>query len=182
MPFQKIKIVEGIDLIRTDIASTFESGYIGKVLNDYDNKLLLVTAINAYIRQMEGDVLDKTAENLCEISLEGQRTYLQSIGTDTADLTDMEILKANTDSQVFLEAQLTFCDAMEDLSLKISMQQEEDLSCGCFTGKPHPLRLLCRGVGGRRRGALQHLQRGLHGTAVLLPPLRPPMSGPHPGD
>lgn len=120
-PFQKIKIVEGIDLIRTDIASTFESGYIGKVLNDYDNKLLLVTAINAYIRQLEGDVLDKTAENLCEISLEGQRTYLQSIGTDTADMSDMEILKANTGSQVFLEAHLTFCDAMEDLSLKISM-------------------------------------------------------------
>lgn len=120
-PFQKIKIVEGIDLIRTDIASTFESGYIGKVLNDYDNKLLLVTAINAYIRQLEGDVLDKTAENLCEISLEGQRTYLQSIGTDTAEMSDMEILKANTGSQVFLEAHLTFCDAMEDLSLKISM-------------------------------------------------------------
>lgn len=66
-------------------------------------------------------MLDKTAQNLCEISLEGQRTYLQSIGTDTADLTDMEILKANTGPQVFLEAHLTFCDAMEDLSLKISM-------------------------------------------------------------
>lgn len=50
MPFQKIKIMENIDLIRTDIASIFESGYIGKGLNDYDNKLLLVTAINVYIR------------------------------------------------------------------------------------------------------------------------------------
>ena len=120
-PFQKIKIIEGVDLIRTDIASTFESGYIGKVLNDYDNKLLLVTAINAYLSQLEGDVLDKTAENLCEVSLDGQRTYLQSIGTDIADMSDMEILRANTGSQVFLEAHLTFCDAMEDLSLKISM-------------------------------------------------------------
>lgn len=36
-PFQKIKIVEGIDLIRGDIAKAFESGYVGKVLNDYDN-------------------------------------------------------------------------------------------------------------------------------------------------
>nr|WP_326189237.1 hypothetical protein [uncultured Oscillibacter sp.] len=43
------------------------------------------------------------------------------IRTDTADLADMEILKANTGSQVFLEVHLTFCDAMEDLSLKISM-------------------------------------------------------------
>ena len=43
------------------------------------------------------------------------------IRTDTADLADMEILKANTGSQDLLEAHLTFCDAMEDLSLKISM-------------------------------------------------------------
>lgn len=62
-PFQKIKIMEGIDLIRTDIARAFENSYIDRVLNDYDNKLLLVTAINAYPHGLEGDVLDKTADN-----------------------------------------------------------------------------------------------------------------------
>lgn len=120
-PFQKIKIIEGIDLIRTDIASTFESGYIGKVLNDYDNKLLLVTAINAYLRSLEGDVLDRTADNRCFVSLSGQRDYLESQGMDTSDMKDADILRANTGSEVFLEANLTFCDAMEDLSLRISM-------------------------------------------------------------
>ena len=120
-PFRKIKIIEGIDLIRTDIASTFEKGYIGKVLNDYDNKLLLVTAINAYLRSLEGDVLDKTADNLCVVSLEGQRQYLESQGIATDDMKDADILHANTGSEVFLEADLTFCDAMEDLSLVISM-------------------------------------------------------------
>ena len=120
-PFQKIKIIEGIDLIRADISRTFESGYIGKVLNDYDNKLLLVTAINAYLRSLEGDVLDKTAENRCFVSLEGQKQYLESQGKDTGDMKDAEILRANTGSEVFLEATLTFCDAMEDLSLIIAM-------------------------------------------------------------
>ena len=120
-PFQKIKIVEGIDLIRTDIARAFENGYVGKVLNDYDNKLLLVTAINAYIKGLEGDVLDKTADNRCFVSLSGQRSYLESRGTDTSDMKDADILRANTGSQVFLEANLTFCDAMEDLSLVIAM-------------------------------------------------------------
>lgn len=119
--FRKIKIVEGIDLIRTDIAATFEQGYIGKVLNDYDNKLLLVTAINAYFRTLQGDVLDKTADNRCVVSLEGQRAYLERHGTDTSDMKDAEILRANTGSEVFLEAHLTFCDAMEDLALVISM-------------------------------------------------------------
>ena len=119
--FRKIKIVEGIDLIRGDIAKAFESGYVGKVLNDYDNKLLLVTAINAYLKGLEGDVLDKTADNRCFVSLSGQRSYLEARGTDTSEMKDTDILKANTGSQVFLEAKLTFCDAMEDLALVISM-------------------------------------------------------------
>ena len=120
-PFQKIKIVEGIDLIRGDIAKAYESGYVGQVLNDYDNKRLLVTAINAYLKGLEGDVLDKTADNRCFVSLSGQRSYLESRGTDTSEMKDTDILKANTGSQVFLEAKLTFCDAMEDLALVISM-------------------------------------------------------------
>lgn len=120
-PFQKIKIMEGIDLIRADIARAFESGYVGKVPNDYDNKLLLVTAINAYLKGLEGDVLDKTADNRCAVSLSGQRNWLESQGTDTSDMKDTDILRANTGSQVFLEADLTFCDAMEDLSLVIAM-------------------------------------------------------------
>ena len=84
--FQKIKILEGIDLIRTDIASTFENSYIGQVLNDYDNKQLLVTAINGYFAALEGDVLDKTASNRCAVSLEGQRTYLEAHGIATDDM------------------------------------------------------------------------------------------------
>ena len=120
-PFRKIKVVEGIDLIRTDIAGAFESGYIGKVLNDYDNKLLLVTAINTYLKGLEGDVLDKTAENRCFVSLSGQKAYLDISGSDTDSMTDAQILRANTGSEVFLEANLKFCDAMEDLFLRISM-------------------------------------------------------------
>ena len=120
-PFQKIKIVDGVDLIRADITRTFRTGYIGTVLNDYDNKLLLVTAINAYFKALEGDVLDKTAENVCRVSLGGQRGWLESHGIGTDGLSETEILRANTGSEVFLEASLTFCDAMEDLTLKIAM-------------------------------------------------------------
>lgn len=119
--FRKIKIVDGVDLIRADITRTFREGYIGSVLNDYDNKLLLVTAINAYFKALEGDVLDKTADNACRVSLSGQRGWLESHGTDTSEMSDAEILRANTGSEVFLEASLTFCDAMEDLTLRIAM-------------------------------------------------------------
>ena len=91
------------------------------MLNDYGNKLLLVTVINAYFRALEGDVLDKTAENECRVSLSGQRGWLESHGTDTGEISDAEIQCANTGSEVFLEASLAFCDAMEDLTLKIAM-------------------------------------------------------------
>ena len=70
---------------------------------------------------LEGDVLDKTADNRCRVSLAGQRDYLESRGVDTSAMKDADILRANTGSEVFLEADLTFCDAMEDLSLVISM-------------------------------------------------------------
>lgn len=112
---------EGYCLGRADITRTFREGYIGSVLNDYDNKLLLVTAINAYFKALEGDVLDKTADNACRVSLSGQRGWLESHGTDTGEMSDAEILRANTGSEVFLEASLTFCDAMEDLTLRIAM-------------------------------------------------------------
>ena len=91
------------------------------MLNDYDSKLLLVTAINAYFKELEGEVLDKTADNRCAVSLSGQKSYLEQQGIDTTDMDDAQILRANTGSQVFLEARLTFCDAMEDLALEISM-------------------------------------------------------------
>ena len=82
---------------------------------------VLVTAINAYFKALEGDVLDKTADNACRVSLSGQRGWLESHGTDTGEMSDAEILRANTGSEVFLEASLTFCDAMEDLTLRIAM-------------------------------------------------------------
>jgi hypothetical protein len=120
-PFQKIKIVEGIDLIRTDIAKAFESSYIGKVLNDYDNKLLLVTAINSYFASLAGSVLDTGRRNQASVDYEAQKAWLESRGVDTESMSDTAILSANTGSQVFLRADVRFADAMEDLTFEITM-------------------------------------------------------------
>ncbi len=119
--FQKIKITEGVDLIRTDIRSVFESEYVGKVLNDYDSKLLLVTAINSYFSGLAGSVLDTGRRSQASIDLEAQKAWLEQHGVDTDSMTDTAILSANTGSQVFLQAQVRFADAMEDLTFEISM-------------------------------------------------------------
>lgn len=119
--FQKIKIAEGVDLIRSDIRRVFEENYIGQVLNDYDSKLLLVTAMNGYLQGLEGSVLDPAGDNSVSIDFEAQQQWLQSQGVDTGSMSQVEILKANTGSQVFLSATLRFADAMEDLQLQVSM-------------------------------------------------------------
>ncbi len=119
--FQKIKITEGVDLIRADIRSVFESEYVGKVLNDYDSKLLLVTAINSYFSGLAGSVLDTGRRSQASVDLEAQKNWLESAGVDTGSMSDTAILSANTGSQVFLQAQVRFADAMEDLTFEIRM-------------------------------------------------------------
>ena len=121
MELQKIKIAEGVDTILRDIRDTFEQDYIGKVINDYDAKLLLVTAVNGYLAGLTGTVLDSAYTNEAFVDLEAQETYLQSHGIDTSSMSDTEILAANTGSMVFLGARVRFVDAMEDLTFRISM-------------------------------------------------------------
>lgn len=119
--FSKIKIVEGIDLYQDDIRSTFEESYIGKVINDYDNKQAFVAALRAYQKALEGDVLDRSFDNTAEIDLEQQRAYIESKGIDTSDMDDMEIAQYNTGSKVFIASHVKFVDAMEDLNLVCNM-------------------------------------------------------------
>lgn len=86
--FKKIKIVEGMDVIRYDIFSTFEENYVGKVVNSYDNKQMFVGAVNTYLRIMQGSVLNAEAENSVQVSAEGNRRYLEEHGIDTTDMTE----------------------------------------------------------------------------------------------
>ncbi len=119
--FKKIKIVEGMDVIRHDIFSTFEDNYIGKVVNSYDNKQLFAGAVNTYLRSLQGSVLNGEAENMVQVSAEGNRGYLEEHGTDTTDMTQQELKEADTGSYMYLEGTCKFLDAMEDLRLDMSM-------------------------------------------------------------
>jgi len=114
--FKKIKIMEAIDLMREDIRDTFDSEYVGQVNNSYDNKVLFLTAVNAYFKGLQGDeVLDPNFTALAEIDIDAQELYLQSTGTDTSLLTTAQIKEYNTGSKVFVKASGSPLDAMEDL-------------------------------------------------------------------
>lgn len=119
--FSKIKILESVDLYKDDIRSTFEKEYVGKVVNDYDNKQAFVAAVRAYQKALAGDVLDRSFDSTASIDLEAQRAYLESKGIDTSSMDDMAIAKANTGSKVFVASNVKFVDAMEDLNLVCNM-------------------------------------------------------------
>lgn len=119
--FKKIKIIETMDTIRADIKSSLESSYIGRVKNDYDSKLLLCAAISGYLEGLGDSVIDSSYKNYVGVSLEMQRQYLTEHGIDTENMSDTEILKANTGSSVFLEAKVRFVDAMEDIVFTLEM-------------------------------------------------------------
>lgn len=120
--FQKIKIVDIMDLINDDIKRTTADKYIGKVPNDYDDKCLLITAINAYLESLENSkLLDKNSDNSASIDIEAQKEYLEGNGIDTSTMKDQDIKEANTGSKVFLGGNVKILDAMEDMDLNLSM-------------------------------------------------------------
>ena len=50
--FQKIKLVDLMDMMYDDIRTTAQDHYLGKYANSYANRCLLVTAIQGYLDQL----------------------------------------------------------------------------------------------------------------------------------
>lgn len=118
--FKKIKLVEIMDLIRTDIHSTAEDEYIGKYANTYDNKMLLVAAIRGYFEGLRRDELVQPGYTV-DIDVEAQEQYLMSQGKDTSEMSEQAIREANTGSHVFLVIRCKILDAIEDIDINIEI-------------------------------------------------------------
>lgn len=116
--YRKIKIVEAMDLIQSDLRKTFADQYIGKIVNSYDNKQLLINNINTYLSGLVGTVLDPNYENKAYLDVEAQKAYLAERGQNVDEMTDADIQTAKTGSNVFIGMQLRFVDAMEDIIVK----------------------------------------------------------------
>ena len=117
--FSKIKIVDILDLIHRDIKRTAEDHYIGKLPNDYNHKVLLFTAINAYLATLENEGLLDQRKNRVDVDAEAHRRYLEGKGLDTEDMTLQDLREANTGSDVFLIGVVKPLDAMEDIKITL---------------------------------------------------------------
>lgn len=117
--FQKIKLVDAMDMITDDIRMTAEDSYLGKYANSYDNKCLLISAIGSYFDQLIADGVLESAS--VGIDVEANRLYLKGKGVDVDAMTDDDIKKANTGSYVYLKATIKILDAIEDIVLPITI-------------------------------------------------------------
>ena len=118
--FKKIKIVEIMDLMRTDITATAEDEYVGKYANSYDNKMLLAAAIRGYLMGLEQSSLIQPGYTV-DLDMEAQEQYLAARGVDTAAMSEKELREADTGSHVFLLVRCKILDAIEDVIIKVEI-------------------------------------------------------------
>ena len=123
--YQKIKIIDIMDLIHDDIKKTGHDSYIGKYANSYDNRCLLVTAINGYFDQLELEGLLEKGQNLAYIDLTATKVWLESHGMATreelASMKDIEIKYQNIHDNVFIASDLSILDAIENITVANSI-------------------------------------------------------------
>ena len=112
-------------MITDDIRDTFKNDYVGKVINDYNHKMLFIAAIGVYFRGLKGNVLDAsdTVKNYVDIDEEAQKDYikLHNSDDDPSEMTVQEIREYNTGTHVYLQGRVTPVNAMEDLQINLVM-------------------------------------------------------------
>lgn len=119
--FRKIKIIEGIDMVTDDIRDTFKKYYVGKVINDYNHKMLFISAILVYFSEIKGNVLDADATNTVDIDTTWQSNYAKLHGDDPTTMSVMEIRQYNTGDTLALVGDIRLVDAMENLKIDFTL-------------------------------------------------------------
>lgn len=119
--FRKIKIIEGIDMVTDDIRDTFKKYYVGKVINDYNHKMLFISAILVYFSEIKGNVLDADATNTVDIDTAWQSNYAKLHGDDPTTMSVMEIRQYNTGDTLALVGDIRLVDAMENLKIDFTL-------------------------------------------------------------
>ena len=118
--FKHIQPIEIMDMIKKDLTKTFKDYYIGKMQNTYNNKCVLLSAITDYLKSLNKDELIADPI-IVEIDISAQKEYLQKNGTDTSKMSDDEIKRYNTDTQVFFKMSFKIINSIEDIVVTINV-------------------------------------------------------------
>ena len=119
---RKIKVVEGMCFIVDDIRDTFKNYWLGKYINDYDNKMNFCSNITkVYFKEMSPNILNGDYDNKVEIDIEAHKKVIITDGLEVNSMTDLEILQYPTGEDVYLTGDVRFVDTMASLSLTMAM-------------------------------------------------------------
>ena len=122
--FKKIRIVEITDMIKDDIYKTMKKQYIGKVINIYDNKMMCISTINAYLKDLVNQEILGDGENRVDIDVEANKNYMLSKGIPEETINQMDeskIRKYNTGSNFYVKGSITPVDSIEDIKISFNI-------------------------------------------------------------
>lgn len=120
---KKIKVTEGEGLTHFYIKQAIDAGYMGKVVNSYDNRCLLTVEVKLLLQKLEQQGIFLPGTTGAEIDVEAQRRYLIDNGVDVTDM-DNQAVKSyeNLGDNVFLRAYGAFGDTMENFEIRFTRQ------------------------------------------------------------
>lgn len=116
----KIRVVEVIDMVKSDIKEILKVSYLGKLGNSYKNRKTLINNINTYLKSLSSEgYLSNDELSVAELDVEATRDYLEDRGTETDEMTDEEILKSKLETYVFIKITLKIMDCIEDIVINL---------------------------------------------------------------
>lgn len=119
---RKIKVVDGMNIVRFDISETFKDAWLGRYINDYQNKMAFCNIVNYnYFNALQPNVLSDDYDNFIDIDVTKHKETIVADGEEVDKFTDLEIRRYPTSDDVFLVGDVRFSDTMANLSLIVNM-------------------------------------------------------------
>ena len=120
---QFIETVEAMDMIQDDIRDVFKETYLGNYKNKLDNQILLVSAINGYLKELaDNNILDPEYNNISSINVEAQKQACITSGKSEATEWDDAKVKSSTFKRdVYLAGDIKVLGSMTNLKFDISL-------------------------------------------------------------
>lgn len=131
--YTHIRVVEVIDMIKSDIFTILIEKYIGKMGNSYTNRRTLVASLDSYLKATK-DYLSNDEVSSAELDVDATRDYLEKNeiinsewltknGYESIDDVENEvILKQKLGTNVFVKINLYIMDTMEKIAVKLQYQ------------------------------------------------------------
>ena len=118
--FSKIKNVETMDMIAYSIREVVQDDYVGKFTNSLDNKNLIVTAVNQFLRVLaDANYLNPSFDNKCTLDLQAHLDYAELNGEDTTGYNETQIKKIDTGDNLYLIVNCRLLDTIEDVTINV---------------------------------------------------------------